>query len=145
MDVPYTLIIVATLAQFFLGALWYSRFMFGRWWHEVLEISHLSHEEMSKRRDKLSPFYAVQIVLTGIFTWILAFDLYYAKMAHLGLSPYAIAGGIWIGFIMPVQVAGVVWGNTNKKLWFKEIVIVTSYQLVGIMLAAWLLSFAWRG
>lgn len=140
MDVPYTLILVATLVQFFLGALWYSPLMFGKWWKETMQISHFTHEEMEKMQNNLSPFYSLQIILTGIFTSILAFDLYYAKLANIGLSPYVIAGGIWFGFIMPVQVAGVVWGSTQKKFWIKEIIIMTSYQFVGIMLAAFILS-----
>jgi hypothetical protein len=47
---------------------------------------------------------------------------------------------IWAGFIVPTQIAGVVWANTKQKFWAKQILIMISFQLVAIMLSAWILS-----
>lgn len=140
MEIPHLPILLATLVQFLLGALWYSPLLFGKVWMEIMECANLSKEELQKMQKEMTPFYVLQFLLTLIFTSILAFDLYYAQVASLGLSPYVIAGGIWFGFIVPTQISGVVWANTKKKYWLKQILIMTSYQLVGILSAAYILS-----
>jgi hypothetical protein len=72
MDVNYTLIIVASIAQFILGALWYSPLLFGKWWMQIMECTHLSKEELKKMQAKMTPFYGLQFLLTILFTWELA-------------------------------------------------------------------------
>lgn len=140
MNLPYISILIATVVEFVLGALWYSPLLFGKQWMQIMECTDLSPEELQKMQKGMAPFYGLQFLLSLIFTAVLAFDLYYAQVANLGLSPYVIAVGIWAGFIVPTQVAGVIWANTKQKYWAKQIAIMVSYQLIGILLAAAILS-----
>lgn len=140
MEVNYTLIAVATVAQFVLGALWYSPLIFGKWWMQIMEVAHLSKEELSKMQKEMGPFYALQFVLTFIITTSLAGTHALAVSADPTCSIYAMAFGVWFGFIAPVQISTVIWGNTKKKFWAKQLFVMLSMQLVGIMLAAWILS-----
>lgn len=134
------LIVVASLAQFILGALWYSPLMFGKWWMEIMEATNLPVEQVKRMQKEMAPFYGVQFLLTIIFTFVLAMFVYYLKMANVGFHAYGVAGWIWIGFVFPTQIAGVVWANTKKKFWVKQIFVMAGYQLVGLMLAAFILS-----
>ena len=138
MELNYTLIIVATIAQFILGALWYSPLMFGKWWMEIMEVSHMSKDEIAKMQKTMVPFYALQFVLTLITTWVLANNIVYA--GALGSAAYYYALFMWIGYIAPVQISTVIWGNTKKKFWPKQVFVMLSMQFVGIMLAAFILS-----
>lgn len=135
--VNYMLVFGATVAQFILGGIWYSPLMFGKWWMEIMDCTNLSQEELKKMQKEMAPFYVLQFVLT-LFTTISFANLVPYITAF---SIYHIAFWIWIGFIVPTQIASVVWANTEKKYWIKQIFVMISFQLVSIMLAAYILSF----
>lgn len=140
MEINYTLIILATVVQFILGALWYSPLMFGKWWMQIMEATNLSKEELGKMQKEMAPFYGVQILLTLIFTFVLAMFVHYLKMANVGFHAYGVAGWIWLGFVAPTQISCVIWANTKKKFWAKQIFVMISYQLIGLMITAFILS-----
>ncbi len=131
-------IAIAVLVQFVLGALWYSPLLFGKWWMIIMEATKLSKEELQNMQKQMGPFYGLQLVMTVIFTMVLATMI--RSLSTSGFSPYHVAGLVWIGFIVPTQIAGVIWGNTKKQFWAKQIFVMTTYQLVGIMLATLILS-----
>ena len=140
MEINYTLVAVAAVAQFVLGALWYSPLLFGKWWMEIMEMTNLPKEEMQKMQKEMTPFYGLQLLLTIIFTVVLAMFIQFLQMANVGFHAYGVAGWVWLGFIAPTQIAGVIWANTKKKHWPKQLFVMLSYQLVGLMLAAFILS-----
>lgn len=136
MIASYTLIIVATVAQFILGALWYSPLLFGKWWMEIMECTNMPPEELKKMQKAMLPFYALQLFLTFFTTVSFANLMPYVNT----LSIYYVGFWLWIGFIVPTQIASVVWANTKRTFWLKQIFVMISYQFVGIMLASWILS-----
>ncbi len=141
MELQYPLITIATIVQFILGALWYSPLLFGTWWMEIMEVTHVSKEKLKEMQKEMLPYYVLQLFLTFLFTCVLALAIDYIELISLDMTHYTVACYIWLGFIVPTQVSGIIWSNTKKKYWMKQIAIVTSYQLVGIMLAALVLSF----
>ena len=141
MQIQYTLVALATIAQFILGAIWYSPLMFGRWWMEIMEVTHLKKADLKKMQQEMGPFYGLQLVMTIVFTLVIALFLSYVKETTVTpVCPYLITTLIWFGFIVPTQTAGVIWGNTKKKFWLKQIVIMTGCQFVSLMLATFILS-----
>lgn len=136
MEVNYILVVVSAVATFALGALWYSPIMFGKWWMEIMECTNIPKEEMNKMQKAMVPFYALQFFL-GLFTTISFANLVpYVS----GFSIYHIAFWLWLGFIAPVQIGTVIWGNTKKQYWMKQIFTMISFQLVTMMLTAFILS-----
>jgi high-affinity K+ transport system ATPase subunit B len=133
----YTLIIIATLAQFILGGLWYSPLMFGKWWMEVMGVESCSKEEMQKMQKSMGAFYALQIFLTLVST--IVFAMFINSMPDY--SPYMTALFVLVGFIIPTQIAGVIWGNTPKTVWSKQIFVMAAYQFVAIMITSFILSY----
>ena len=140
MEINYTVLFIATVVQFILGALWYSPLMFGKWWMEIMGATTLSPDEIKRMQKEMTPFYVLQIVLTFIFTLVFALFTQYLRDPQISLNAYAVAGLIWLGFIVPTQISSVVWANTKKQFWPKQIFIMISYQLVGIMVTAFLFS-----
>ena len=139
MELNYMLVVVATIAQFILGAVWYSPLLFGKWWMEIMECTNLSPEELKAMQKSMMPFYGLQFFLTLFSTFSLAtFMIYVADMNSY--SAYHVAFWIWIGFMAPTQISTVVWGNTKMKFWVKQMFVMLSMQFVGIMVAAWILS-----
>lgn len=135
METNYTLIIVASLVQFILGALWYSPLLFGKVWMQIMEVTEMSKEQMQKMQKEMTPFYGLQFFLTLFSTFSLV-----NLAVFTPFSLYHVAFWIWLGFIVPTQIAGVIWGSTKKKFWFKQILIMVTYQLLGIMLGAFIVS-----
>lgn len=140
MELPYGLILVASLVQFVLGAMWYSPLIFGKWWMQIMELNKLSKEEMQKMQKTMMPFYVVQLAITLLFTFVLAMFLHYLRLGDASFHAYGVAGWVWLGFVAPTQIAGVIWGNTKKKFWCKQLFIMLSYQLVALMITAFILS-----
>lgn len=139
MELNYVLIVVATLAQFALGAVWYSPFLFGNLWMTIMGHSDMSKDEMKRMQKEMAPFYGLQLLITVFSTFSFAALMVYVVDVQ-SYSAYHIAFWLWIGFITPTQISAVVWGNTKKKYWLRQILVMISMQLVGIMLAAWILS-----
>lgn len=136
MEVNYTLVLGAAVAQFVLGAVWYSPLLFGKWWMQIMEVTHVTPEELRTMQKGMMPFYGLQLFLTLFTTFAFANFMLYASQIDI----YQTAWWIWIGFIAPVQVATVVWGNTKKQYWAKQIFVMLSYQLVSMMMMAFILS-----
>jgi hypothetical protein len=47
---------------------------------------------------------------------------------------------IWLGFIFPTVVQGVIWSDPKNKLKLLQISILASNYLVTILIAGWLLA-----
>lgn len=136
MTVNYMWVVVAAIAQFILGGVWYSPLMFGKWWMQIMEMTHATPEELKKMQASMAPFYGVQFLLSLFTTISFANLLPYVTY----LSPMHLAFWLWIGFIAPVQIGTVIWGKTKKQYWAKQIFVMLSYQFVGIMLMAWIVT-----
>lgn len=141
MEVNYTLVVVAAVVQFVLGAVWYSPLMFGKMWMSIMEVSHYSKEELQKMQKSMMPFMGLQFVLTFITSWVLAHNIQmFEIIGKADTSVYWLAFFMWFGYMMPVAVSSVIFGSTKRHNWTKQIGIMLGMQLVGIMLAAWILS-----
>jgi cytochrome b561 len=127
---------IATVVQFAIGALWYS-VLFGKLWMKMHDCDKLSREELKKMQQAMMPFYGLQLLMTLITTVILAIFLTYVP----DWNYYALAGFIWLGFVLPTQVSGVIFGNTEKKWIVKKILVQTGMSLVGLEAAAIILHF----
>ncbi len=136
MEVNIWLVIGATVAQFVLGALWYSPLLFGKFWMKVVGADQCTKEEIKAVQKDMAPFYGLQFLITVLYTCMLSIFI----LGGLSFSPYMIALLVWSGFIVPTQISGVIWGSTKKEFWVKQIGVMISYQLVGIVLATFILS-----
>ncbi|MEI7709579.1 MAG: DUF1761 domain-containing protein [bacterium] len=136
MQVNYCLVLVSSVAGFVLGALWYSPLLFGKIWMEIMECTNIPPEEMKKMQKEMMPFYALQLFLAFFTTVSFANLVPYVT----AFSIYHLAFWIWIGFMAPIQIGCVIWANTKKKYWLKQILVMISFQLAVMMLTAWILS-----
>lgn len=140
MDIQYGWVLVAVVAQFVLGALWYSPLLFGRWWMQIMEKTNLSKSELQKLQKQMLPFYGLQLFLTLLSTFVLVMFVHFMHKGEPSFHAYGVSGWIWLGFIAPTQISAVVWGNTKRAVWGKQIFVMLSYQLVALMVTAYLIS-----
>ena len=121
--------------QYIIGALWYS-VIFGKQW---IDINHPegkpSKEEMAKLGKEAMPFYGIQLVLTIITVGV---QSYFVAMQPANWFMTSIL--IWLGFLMPTVVQGVIWSDPKNKKKALQIGILALNYLVTIMLAGWILA-----
>lgn len=135
MTFNWLLITAVVIGQYVIGALWYSVIFKKQW----LEINHQeglpSKEEMSELEKQATPFYAIQLVLTIVTVLVQAY--------FVGLQPsnwFMTSVLIWLGFIAPTVVQGVIWSDPKNKKKAMQIGILTLNYLVTIILAGWALG-----
>ena len=136
MELNWLAIIIATVVQFALGAIWYGP-IFGKLWGQIHGFDKLSKETQQKMMKEMGPYYGVQALVTLISTIVLA--IYITNEPTW--NPYAQAAFFWIGFVVPAQVSAIIFGGTDKKWLVKKIAVQAGGSLVFLEVAALILSY----
>lgn len=132
MELNYLAILVATVLQFIVGAIWYS-LLFGKLWGRIHGFDKLSKEVQQKMMKAMGPFYGVQFLMTLITTFVL--DLFIVYLPQ-DWNVYAMAGFFWLGFVLPTQVSAVIFGGTESKWIVKKVAVQAGAALVCLEIAA---------
>ena len=94
MEVNIWVILLATVAMFAIGAVWYT-FIFGKVWSKIHSFYTLSEKKQKEMQKAMGPWYGVQLIVTIASAWVLAI--------LIGLlpdqSPFAIAFLVWLGLL----------------------------------------------
>lgn len=110
MEINYFAVVVATVVQFIIGAIWYS-VLFGKLWGKIHGFDKLPKETQQKMVKAMGPFYALQALVTLITAFVLTVFITYFP----SWNPYVLVGLFWIGFVVPTQVSAVIFGGTESK------------------------------
>ena len=127
-------VIVAGIATFAIGALWYSPLLFGKHWMEFNAVTPEKAEAMRKNAPKLYGLsFVCYLVMAAMFAILL-------RMTHVD----RIVGGaklgflLWLGFVATVGLTASLYGGRSMKAYALD----AGYQLVflvvmGVILMAW--------
>jgi hypothetical protein len=135
MELNYIAILIAVVLQFIFGFIWYGP-LFGKLWGKIHGFDKLSKEVQQKMMSEMGPYYALQLFVTVVTTFVLA--IFITNLP--GWNPYGMAGFFWIGFVVPAQVSAVIFGGTEKKWILKKIGIQAIAAFGCYMIAAAVLS-----
>jgi hypothetical protein len=130
MNINYTAVLVATVADFIIGAIWYMP-IFGDLWGKIHGHDKLSKKEQQEAQKGMGPLLVAQFIVTFITVSVLA-------KLHVLLpdySLYSLAGLLWIGFVVPTQVAAIIFGGTKKE-WFVQKALIMSIGSLACFQAA---------
>jgi hypothetical protein len=136
MKINYPAVIVATIAHFFLGGLWYSPVLFGNKFLQIINWSPqqiLQIESQSHAKELIIAF-----VCSFIMVYILAHFVQYTKATTVG-GGIQTAFWLWLGFIATTQLATVLFELRPLGLYL----INVGYQFVGCAIAGAILAI-WR-
>jgi len=136
MELNYFSVLLATVAQFVCGALWYS-LLFGKTWGKIHGFDKLSKETQQKMMKEMGPYYGIQFLLTLITSLVLAIFITYLPADW---NVYALAGFFWIGFVMPAQISAIIFGGTEKKWIMQKVLIQACSSLICLEVAAIILK-----
>lgn len=135
MEVNIWGVVVATIAMFIVGALWYM-VVFQKQWGEMFDFDKLSKAKQKEMQAQMGPYYALQMVVTAVTAFVLA--LFLALLPEE--SPYLLAFWVWLGFVVPTQVSAVIFGGVDAKWIPRRIGIMAGGSLAPLMVAAFVLG-----
>ena len=135
MNVSWVAVVVATVVQFIVGAVWYMP-IFGKMWGEMFGFDKLTKEEQAKAQSSMAPWMALQFGVTVLISFVLAWVI--ANLPEV--SVYKLAAMVWIGFFVPTQVSAVVFGGTEPKWIKRRILIMAGGSLATLMAGTFVIS-----
>lgn len=136
MEVNYVVLLVASLAAFVVGALWYSPALFGNVWVKEMGITAAEAKKMSKNPAKTYVLGFLSTVVTAYVLWYFmgAMEVTDSKGAAM------LAFWIWLGFTAMKDLGGMLWEGKSFKLFL----INASYGLVTLLAMAMVfVNWAW--
>ena len=136
LQINYLAVIVATVVQFALGFVWFGP-IFGKMWGKIHGFDKLPKEVQQKMMKSMGPFYGLQALVTLVTSFVLAIFISYQPT----WSPYGMAFFLWLGFVVPTQVSGVVFGGTEGKWIFPKISILAGGSIIFLEAAAAVIHF----
>lgn len=128
-------VLAATVGQFAVGAVWYMP-LFGKLWGKMHDFDKISKAKQDEMRAKMGPYYGVQFLATVLTAYVLS------KMMEMlpNYSGYSLAVVLWLGFVVPTQVAGVIFGGTDEKWMVKKILVQAFGSLACLLVAVAILN-----
>lgn len=133
-------ILVAVVANFFLGFLWYTP-LFGKAWGKEMGYS----TDMQPEKGVMLKGMIFMVIGNLLFAWVFAHNIaawtFVPEMKETSQFASAMMAAIftWLGFYVPGELGGTVW---EKKSW-KLFAINTSYHLASLILVAFILTY-WK-
>ncbi len=120
MEINYWAVLVATILQFIVGAVWYMP-IFGKAWGQIHGFNEHSPETQAQMQKEMMPLMVTQLIITIMTTFVFAV-LQGGFPANWNI--FGLAGFFWIGFVVPTQIAAVIFGGTPKHFIVKKILIM---------------------
>ncbi len=135
MEINILAVIVATIAMFAVGGLWYM-VLFQKQWSKMHDMDKLTDKQLEEMSAKMGPYYGLQLLMTILSAWVLV----YVMNLLPDMPPVLIAVLMWAGFVLPMSVSGVIFGGTKSKYILSKILIQSGETLVRLIVAAWGIS-----
>ena len=120
--INYLALLVATLAKFFFGWLWYSPLLFGKSW---MALTNCDPEQMKSRLPRIVP---ADLISTFILAFVLVHAVHYAG-ARGAAQGAAVGFFNWLGFIGAVSFVTTLY----EKRPFKLFLINNGFQLISLL------------
>jgi hypothetical protein len=131
----YLAVLVAAIAIFMLGGLWYSKLLFARKW---VELQGKTIDGMKEAGQGASPFMFVQVFICGFLTaWVLALLMHHWNVITV-MGGIHLAALCWLGFAGATLYGSYLFSSRPKALWaIDSLYNLASMLLAGAILGAW--------
>lgn len=136
-DIHYAAVLIASILQFVCGAFCYT-FLFGSLWGKIHGFDRVPKEEQERMMKGMLPLYLVQFAVTVVTTFVLAM---FMGAVPVSWNAFGVAAFVWLGFMLPTQASGVIFGGTEPKWIVKKIAVMAGASFMCLMVAAATLKF----
>jgi hypothetical protein len=134
-QINWLAVLVASLAYFILGALWYSKILFGHKWAKLINLD-MDHPDTKKGMGKMmaGSFFLMAITAIGLSILVVKFNFDDNYM-------YGVKLGLLTGLCFSSTAVGINYVYENRP--FALLLINNGYHVFGHILAATILVM-WR-
>jgi hypothetical protein len=135
MAINHVAVIVTAIVGMVIGALWYSKALFGSTWMKLTGMTDKKLKEMQKKG--MTKSYVLGFVSLLVMSYILA---YFLKLFDANTMGEGVATGflIWLGFVATVMLNSVLWEGKPFKLYFiNALHYLVALVIMGVILVAW--------
>ncbi len=108
MQVDWFIIIVAAVLNMIIGALWYSKWLFGETWSQLCK-----EKGETMKPNKLAFLYA--FIASLVIAYFLYFFESYFRVTSVSDGVF-VGFCVWLGFVATTQASSVIWCNKSPKL-----------------------------
>jgi len=130
-------VLVAALAGFVVGGIWYSPMLLGKQYMKEIGRT-MADMENWKKHHSLAGAYLQGFLISLVMTYVLAYVLGFTS-AVLPVDAARDAFWIWLGFVAPVTASAVTWEGKSWKWW----AIVNGQNLIALIVSA-LVLVLWK-
>ena len=135
--INYPLLFIAALIPVVVGMLWYSRFLFGKRWMQLENIT--PEMEASLRKQPMAKKIVVSYITYLFISYALVVLVNYLVIAAI-MPAITLAIVIWLGFMVPAAISDYVW-SPNRKAWGVYYIhigyFLVSVVLMSLVIALW--------
>jgi len=133
-NINMTAVLVAAVAQFIIGAIWYMP-LFGKMWGKIHDFDQYDKPTQAAMQKQMMPLLVMQFLLGLLTAYVLAHFL-----TLVDTSEYIkITLWIWLGFIVPTQIAAILFGGTKPRWFLAKAMIMAGGSLACVLAAAWII------
>lgn len=133
----YVAILVAAVVSMAAGFIYYHPAVLGKPW---IKAAGYSAESLKADQKKMGKYYGLSFVLSLLTAYVLA-HVMAMSMNYFGYpgvqTGLTSAFWVWLGFVMPVQATGEIFGKKNWTFF----ALNTGYQLVALLLMGIVLGY----
>ena len=138
MGITILLVLIMTVVQFIVGAVWYGP-VFGGLWGKIHGFDKLSKEVQKKMMAEMGPYYGLQLLVTVLTSLVLVeFRSYVPSESNI----FWVVGMLWLGLVVPAQVSSVIFGGTDREWLVKKILVQAGGSFACLQAAALVLFLA---
>jgi hypothetical protein len=138
--INYLAVLVSGIVSMVLGYVWFGP-LFGKMYIHLMGWDNKTPAEQEAMMKGMMKSYVITFIGSLVMAWVLAHAIIYAQVyMHWTALTAGLATGFmsWLGFVVPVSIGNVLWGNSSWKLWW----LTNSHQLVqflifGAILGTW--------
>ena len=136
--INYLAVLIATIAHFVLGGIWYSPMLFLNQWYDGMGLT--PEEAKAKRVGGHGIGLLYQFLGTFVLVFITAHMVDFMKVVYHDLPNLTVgltaAFWLWLGYIFTFGITGVVFEKHSWKLFSVNM----GYQFVGLMMVGAILA-----
>ena len=138
LHINYLAILIAVIANFVLGFVWYTP-LFGKAWGKEMGYD----PDMQPEKSEMMKGMVFMVIGNILFAWVLAHNIaawsFVPGMEKMSDVSQAITTAIftWLGFYVPGELGATVWQKNSWKLF----AINTGYQLASLLVVASIIVF----
>lgn len=105
--------IIAAVASFVFGWIWYSEKVFGKKWRELAGISAQMHDEMAQDKQKVRTTMVLYFVSLLILAGFVSYILGAMNISSIG-EGWKLMVCVWFGVAVPATIGSVLW---ERRSW----------------------------